>query len=79
MGEILDQRRLDTTRRTKELKVRLSEAEALCAGKACVYMTGSFARGEAHEWSDLDLFIVGQGLRVALSAWHPYSKENSES
>ena len=27
---------------------------------ACVYMTGSFSRGEASRYSDLDLFIVGK-------------------
>lgn len=63
MGAILNQRRIDTKRRTEELKAHLAEAESLCAGKACVYMTGSFARGEAHNWSDLDLFIVGQGAK----------------
>lgn len=63
MGLILDGRRIDTERRTTELKNHLVEAGALCTGKACVYMTGSFARGEAHNWSDLDLFIVGQGTK----------------
>jgi len=29
-------------------------------GKACVYATGSFGRGEASSHSDLDLFIVGK-------------------
>jgi predicted nucleotidyltransferase len=60
MGAVIDERRLETKRRTDELKTHLREAEALCSGKACVYMTGSFARGEAHIFSDLDLFIVGQ-------------------
>lgn len=64
MGEvstILEQRRHDTKVRTDTLIAQLKDAEALCVGKACVYATGSFARGEAHKWSDLDLFIVGQG------------------
>ena len=33
----------------------------MASGKACVYMTGSFGRGEASKYSDLDLFIVGRG------------------
>lgn len=61
MGQILNARRQESKRRTNELKKRLSVAETLCKDKACVYMTGSFAREEAHELSDLDLFIVGQG------------------
>jgi len=32
----------------------------LAKGKACVYATGSFGRGEASSHSDLDLFIVGK-------------------
>jgi predicted nucleotidyltransferase len=60
MGAVIDDRRLESKRRTGELKTHLGAAEALCSGKACVYMTGSFARGEAHTFSDLDLFIVGQ-------------------
>jgi predicted nucleotidyltransferase len=60
MGAVLNDRRFDSKRRTEELKTLLGEAEVLCKGKACVYMTGSFARGEAHSSSDLDLFIVGQ-------------------
>jgi predicted nucleotidyltransferase len=60
MGAVIDERRLESNRRTDDLKTHLRDAEALCGGKACVYMTGSFARGEAHKFSDLDLFIVGQ-------------------
>ncbi|MGA8501610.1 MAG: nucleotidyltransferase domain-containing protein [Candidatus Sulfotelmatobacter sp.] len=36
-------------------------AEQLCGDTACVYMTGSFGRGEASSHSDLDVFIVGLG------------------
>lgn len=32
----------------------------MVAGKACVYATGSFGRGDASSHSDLDLFIVGR-------------------
>jgi predicted nucleotidyltransferase len=59
VSTILEERRRETKLRTDKLIALLADAEALCNGKACVYSTGSFARGEAHEWSDLDLFIVG--------------------
>ena len=64
MGAVLDQRRMETDRRFSELKAHLGYAATLCQGKACVYATGSFARGEAHGTSDLDLFIVGQGSKA---------------
>jgi predicted nucleotidyltransferase len=60
MGELLERRRKETTERISELRLKLKEAEELCSNAACVYMTGSFARGEAHRHSDLDLFIVGK-------------------
>jgi hypothetical protein len=43
-----------------ELRDGLKAAEALAAGKACVYATGSFGRREAGPHSDLDLFILGK-------------------
>jgi predicted nucleotidyltransferase len=61
MGEVLDERRHATNERFDELKAELAAAEKLIAEKACVYATGSFGRGEASEYSDLDLFIVGRG------------------
>jgi predicted nucleotidyltransferase len=62
MSSILEVRRIQTERRLDELQSRLNKADQLCDNKACVYATGSFARGEAHEWSDLDLFIVGKDI-----------------
>ena len=59
LGELSD-RRLQTTGRIAELQARLADAEAIAAGKACVYATGSFGRCEASKHSDLDLFIVGK-------------------
>lgn len=58
--EDIIKRRKYTQERLDSLKESLKDAESRCAGKACVYATGSFARGEAHPWSDLDLFIVGR-------------------
>jgi len=61
VGSLLDTRRQQTALRFSELRSNLAPAETICTSKACVYATGSFARGEASEHSDLDLFIVGQG------------------
>jgi UTP:GlnB (protein PII) uridylyltransferase len=59
LGELAD-RRAQTAGRLSELVSRLQAAELLAAGKACVYATGSFGRGEASAHSDLDLFILGK-------------------
>lgn len=61
MGELLDRRRADAGLRLKDLRAELASAEKRCSDAACVYVTGSFARGEASLHSDLDLFIVGRG------------------
>lgn len=59
MAELSD-RRSQTEARIKTLRDKLKDAEQIAAGKACVYATGSFGRGEASAHSDLDLFIVGK-------------------
>jgi predicted nucleotidyltransferase len=59
VGELLD-RRAQTSNRVDKLRADLADAEALATGKACVYVTGSFGRGEASQHSDLDLFILGK-------------------
>ncbi len=64
MGELL-KRRQETKERIEKLRSELTRAAQLCGDAACVYMTGSFGRGEASAHSDLDLFIVGQGTREA--------------
>jgi predicted nucleotidyltransferase len=56
----LVERRSQTAARVEQLRAELQESEARAAGKACVYATGSFGRGEASAHSDLDLFIVGK-------------------
>jgi nucleotidyltransferase-like protein len=61
MGDILEARRDETETRFEQLQERLITAEALARDKACVYATGSFGRGEASKYSDLDLFIVSRG------------------
>lgn len=60
MGQYLEARRVETEARLTHLRERLKPAEDLVRDKACVYLTGSFARGESNEYSDLDLFIVGR-------------------
>ena len=59
MGELADRRAM-TANRLSTLIAELKAAEGLARGKACVYATGSFGRGEASSHSDLDLFIVGK-------------------
>ena len=61
LGDLLNRRREQTSARFAVLRDNLIQAEGICHGKACVYATGSFARGEASQHSDLDLFIVGHG------------------
>ena len=61
MGELLSRRRKETQLKIQKLRTKLAEAETRCQGKACVYVTGSYGRGEASRHSDLDLFIVGHG------------------
>ncbi|HXR98799.1 MAG TPA: nucleotidyltransferase domain-containing protein [Terriglobales bacterium] len=61
VASILEARRADSDRRLCDLKGKLAAAEKICAKRACVYATGSMARGEASAHSDLDLFIVGKG------------------
>lgn len=46
------------------LRRSLQEAERISEGKACVYVTGSFGRYEASQYSDLDLFIVGKPTQM---------------
>lgn len=60
MGKILDARRRETSSRIEALRGLLQQAETLAGSKACVYLTGSFGRGEASRYSDLDLFIAGK-------------------
>jgi predicted nucleotidyltransferase len=59
MGKIENRRQL-SNERLQQLKGRLTTAKTLIENKACVYATGSFARGEASNHSDLDLFIAGK-------------------
>ncbi len=56
MGRVLDVRRRETQRRLDTIQENLHQAKTLAEGKACIYVTGSFAR----EFSDLDLFIAGE-------------------
>jgi len=59
MEEIL-RRRQKTESKLGILKDKLRNCFAVAEGKACVYVTGSFGRGEAGDHSDLDLFILGK-------------------
>lgn len=56
----LSKRRAQTANRISALQHDLQSAAEIAEGKACVYATGSFGRGEASPHSDLDIFIVGK-------------------
>jgi hypothetical protein len=58
----LDKRRSETTNRLETLRGKLGAAATVAKDRACVYVTGSFGRGEASSHSDLDLFIAGRTL-----------------
>ena len=58
---LLSSRRESAESRLTALQQSLAKANELVQGNACVYVTGSLARGEASEYSDLDLFIAGYG------------------
>ena len=62
VGEALEKRRSNTAERIKDLKAKHEEAEQRCDDKACVFATGSFGRRGASQYSDLDVFIVGDGI-----------------
>ena len=56
----LSGRRTQTKERIEALRSELGVAAGIAEGKACVYATGSFGRGEASKYSDLDLFILAR-------------------
>lgn len=60
MSGLLQKRREFSKRRLEEFKGALSDAESRIGNNGCIYVTGSFARGEASEHSDLDLFILSE-------------------
>jgi predicted nucleotidyltransferase len=59
MGALLDAKRRDVDERVAALRTELAGTAKAVAGRACVYLTGSFGRREASKHSDLDLFIIG--------------------
>lgn len=62
MGELIKRRRAETDSSVAKIQGLLKAAAKIADGKGCVYATGSFGRGEASQFSDLDLFIVGRTL-----------------
>ena len=60
----LQNRKSKAESRLKKLQQKLKKSPNLAKQRACVYLTGSFGRGEASDYSDLDLFIVGLGTKT---------------
>ena len=59
MAELyVDIARKQTSERFEKVKTDLSRANDFVKEKACIYVTGSFGRLEASEYSDLDVFTV---------------------
>jgi predicted nucleotidyltransferase len=56
--DFLRQRAEETGRRFQQIQSRLDGARAIVSDFATVYATGSFGRGEASSYSDLDAFIL---------------------
>lgn len=63
----LEERKKFSEQKIGELREALTTTEDRCRNKACVYLTGSFGRGEAGDHSDLDLFLVGRSAGQEVS------------
>ncbi len=63
MTGIIAERRASSSERLSQLSKRLTEATTICSHRACVFVTGSFGRGEGGPHSDLDVFIAGRSHR----------------
>jgi len=60
INDLLAKRRSYSDAKLASLADTLATSHKYCKDRACVYVTGSFARGEASQYSDLDVFIVGK-------------------
>ncbi len=68
---LLRERRTSASSRLASLQADLRAAGELARDRACVYVTGSYGRGEASEHSDLDLFVVSRVAADSETAWLP--------
>ena len=57
MNEI-ERRAQYSDNKIKEISLQLDDINIILGNKTCIYLTGSFGRGDASEDSDLDLFIL---------------------
>jgi UTP:GlnB (protein PII) uridylyltransferase len=56
-------------RRLEELRARIQEVQSRCSlGNLAIYCTGSYARFEASEYSDLDIFFLHTGRREEIDS-----------
>jgi predicted nucleotidyltransferase len=62
-----EERSAFSTQRLTELRGKLSGIEALIGERACIYTTGSYGRVEASKYSDLDVFVVIDETKPAIS------------
>lgn len=61
-NNLLDERRNVCSKKLKDFEKRINEIPILKDLKdICIYVTGSYARGEANKYSDLDLFLLKDG------------------
>jgi predicted nucleotidyltransferase len=68
---LLEQRRQFSQEQLRELGLRLNSLpEIHRLPKLCVYATGSYARNEASEHSDIDLFFIHEGSSKTSSVAH---------
>jgi predicted nucleotidyltransferase len=62
-GDLIKERQRFSESMLQNIRDEISKIEVLTAfeDKLCIYVTGSFARGEASKYSDIDIFFISKG------------------